>query len=229
MCWSDAISGELCETFKKYMNTLISSILIHLLLVDYFLSHICLGPGFINHKCTVVPCVIVSIFDASLTYWRPWAQFTLFLSLFAERFASETWIILSHFFSLTDGNTMVSSVVRYLSWNENQFQCVTAAFWSVCLVICLWRRLEIISTFSSLETLWISTWNFYWNLDFIDQGECLWSFIKCGPNTCNGGDTWLHNKAKALHLFRMKRGGDVELHSVSCHYHWLIKKTSLSL
>ena len=50
---------------KKYMNTLISTILIHLLLVDYFPIHICLAPGFINHKCTVVPCVIVSMLDAS--------------------------------------------------------------------------------------------------------------------------------------------------------------------
>ena len=88
MCWSDAMSVELCEAFqkKKYMNTLISSILIHLLLVDYFPIHICLAPGFINHKCTVVPCVIVSMLDAS-HHWRAWVWLALFLSLFTDRFA----------------------------------------------------------------------------------------------------------------------------------------------
>ena len=59
------MSVELCETFPKYMNTFISNILIHLFLVDYFPIKICLRPGLITLKRTVVPCVTVSIFDAS--------------------------------------------------------------------------------------------------------------------------------------------------------------------
>ena len=57
--------GNYVRLFQKYMNTLDSSIFIHLLLVASFPIHIYLGPGFISHKYTVVTCVNVSMFYAS--------------------------------------------------------------------------------------------------------------------------------------------------------------------